>query len=89
MQKFWDPSVCFNFLETFFTFVKRSLERKIRTKYGSGALNDISKLPLISLLFEWQPGSAIEVSDSYCHEEDPILQDWFLQNFGKEHEVQT
>ncbi|XP_050358377.1 decapping nuclease DXO homolog [Nymphalis io] len=82
-KKFWDPNVCFNFLDTFFTFVKRSLAREIKRKYGEKYLNNIQKLPLLSLLFNWQPYTAVQVLDHYCHDDDPILLEWFIHNFGK------
>ncbi|XP_046970590.1 decapping nuclease DXO homolog [Vanessa cardui] len=80
---YWDPNVCFNFLDTFFTFVKRCLAREIKRKYGEKFLNNIQDLPLLSLHFSWSPDGAVHVSDHYCHDDDPILHDWFLQNYGK------
>ncbi|XP_045508957.1 decapping and exoribonuclease protein-like isoform X2 [Colias croceus] len=82
-RKFWDPSVCLNFLETFFTFVKRCLAREVKRKYGDNATNNLQGLPLISLLFEWSPGSPVQVSNDYNHDDDPILAEWFLKTFGK------
>ncbi|CAK1599880.1 unnamed protein product [Parnassius mnemosyne] len=82
-SKFWDPNVCFNFLETFLTYVKRCFSREIKQKYGHAALNDMQSLPLISLHFEWKPGSPVQVTDNYIYEDDPILPDWFVENFGK------
>ncbi|CAG5017796.1 unnamed protein product [Parnassius apollo] len=82
-SKFWDPNVCFNFLETFFTYVKRCFSREIKQKYGHSALKDIQSLPLISLHFEWKPGSPVQVTDNYIYEDDPILPDWFIENFEK------
>ncbi|CAG9575853.1 unnamed protein product [Danaus chrysippus] len=81
-KKFWDPSVCFNFLDDFFTFVKRCLAREIKRKHGSKGLHNIQSLPMISLLFEWHPEESVHVSD-YSHEDDPILFDWFLERYGK------
>lgn len=81
MQKFWDPNVCFNFLENFLTYVKRCLKREIRHKYGENALHKIHSLPLTSLHFEWEPGTPVRVTDNYVHEDDPILHSWFTENF--------
>ncbi|XP_013166521.1 PREDICTED: decapping and exoribonuclease protein-like [Papilio xuthus] len=78
---FWNPNVCFDFLETFLTYVKECLTTEIRNKYGERALNKIHALPLISLHFEWYPGSPVRVTDNYVHEDDPILPTWFTENF--------
>ncbi|KPJ13616.1 Protein Dom3Z [Papilio machaon] len=80
-QRFWNPNVCFNFLENFLTYVKECLTREIRHKYGERALHKIHALPLISLHFEWNPGSPVRVTDNYVHEDDPILPSWFTENF--------
>ncbi|CAH2099860.1 unnamed protein product [Euphydryas editha] len=82
-KRLWDPNVCFNFLDTFLTFIKRCIARKIKQKYGEEFINKLQELPLMSLLFEWYPGSPVHVSDDYCHNDDPILHDWFLNNFEK------
>ncbi|CAH2990099.1 unnamed protein product [Chilo suppressalis] len=82
-ERFWKPNVCFNFLDTFFTYVKRCLSRKIKHECGEKALNHIHKLPLLSLMLEWRPGMPIQVSESYNHEDDPILPQYFIENYGK------
>lgn len=43
----------------------------------------------MSLLFEWYPKSTVHVSDDYSHDDDPILHDWFLNNFEKISDVQN
>ncbi|XP_038209379.1 decapping and exoribonuclease protein-like [Zerene cesonia] len=86
-RKFWDPSVCLNFLETFFTFVKRCLSREVKQKYGDKASYNLHALPLISLLFEWSPGSPVQVSNYYNHDDDPILSEMFLKTYGKNIEM--
>lgn len=63
--------------------MKRCLARKIRHKYGDKALNNLQSLPMVSILFEWQPGMPVQVSDNYSHEDDPILLPWFLESYGK------
>ncbi|CAB3237291.1 unnamed protein product [Arctia plantaginis] len=80
-QRFWNPNVCFNFLDTFLVYVKRCLARKVKYKYGEKALNNLQTLPLVSILFEWQPGKPVQVSEGYSHEDDPILMPWFLENY--------
>lgn len=82
-QRFWNPDVCFNFLDTFFVYVKRCLARKVKYKYGDRALDNLQTLPLISILFEWEPGMPVRVSENYSHDDDPILMPWFLDNYGK------
>ncbi|CAK1548516.1 unnamed protein product [Leptosia nina] len=82
-RNFWDPKVCFNFLDTFFTFVKRCLVRHIKIKHGESSLNNLQTLPLVSLVFEWSPGSPVKVSPDCNHDEDPILPEYFLKTFGK------
>ncbi|XP_039745356.1 decapping and exoribonuclease protein-like [Pararge aegeria] len=82
-EMYWKPNVCFNFLDTFLTYVKRCLAKKIKHKFGQKALNNLQALPLTSLLFVWTPGSSVQVSDNYSHEDDPILLEWFIENFGK------
>jgi hypothetical protein len=84
LQKFWNPNVCFNFLDTFFTFVKRSLEREVKHKYGEQALKNIKTVPMTTLLLEWKPGMPVKVYNNHVHEDDPILNENFLLNFGKE-----
>ncbi|XP_045455022.1 decapping and exoribonuclease protein-like [Melitaea cinxia] len=88
-KRLWDPNVCFNFLDTFLTYVKRCFARKIKQKYGEEFINKLQEIPLISLLFEWYPKSTVHVSDDYSHEDDPILHDWFLTSFGKISDVQN
>lgn len=82
-QKFWKPNVCLNFLDAFLTFVKRCLEKRIKHKFGQKALNNLQKIPMTCLLFEWTPNSSVQVTDDYCHEDDPILHDWFIESFGR------
>nr|XP_034841214.1 decapping and exoribonuclease protein-like isoform X2 [Maniola hyperantus] len=82
-EKYWKPNICFNFLDTFLTFVKRCLAKKIKHKFGQNLLNNLQAVPLICLLFEWTPNSSVHVSDNYRHEDDPILLEWFIENFGK------
>lgn len=82
-KRFWDPNVCFNFLDTFLIYVKRCLARKVKQKHGDRALYDLQKLPLVDILFEWQPGMPVHVSENYSHDDDPILLQWFLDNYGK------
>ncbi|XP_052737317.1 decapping nuclease DXO homolog [Bicyclus anynana] len=87
-EKYWKPNVCFNFLDAFLTFVKRSLAKKIKHKFGQKGLDKLQEVPLTCLLFEWAPHSSVRVSDNYCHEDDPILLEWFVQNFGKSKALQ-
>ncbi|XP_068628903.1 decapping and exoribonuclease protein-like [Battus philenor] len=82
-RKYWDPSVCFNFLETFLTYVKRCLSREIKQKYGSDAYRNLLSLPLISLHFEWRPGLPVQTTNNYVYADDPILPEWFVENFMK------
>ncbi|CAG9782983.1 unnamed protein product [Diatraea saccharalis] len=86
-ERFWKPNVCFNFLDTFFTYVKRCLARKIKHKYGENALKNVHSLPMTSLLLEWRPGMPVQVSECYDHESDPILFKDFLENYGKSYEI--
>ncbi|XP_049887355.1 decapping and exoribonuclease protein-like [Pectinophora gossypiella] len=82
-QRFWNPNVCFNFLDTFLTYVKRCLIREIKQKYGQGRLMELQTLPMITLLLEWQPKAPVQVIESYHYEDDPILPQWYLDNYGK------
>ncbi|CAH0699004.1 unnamed protein product [Spodoptera exigua] len=82
-QRFWNPNVCFNFLDTFLTYVKRCLVREIKYKHGEKMLNNIHTLPLMSLMFEWSPGMPVQVTGNYSHQDDPILWPWFIENHGK------
>ncbi|XP_072935973.1 decapping and exoribonuclease protein-like [Epargyreus clarus] len=82
-KNFWDPNICFNFLDAFLKFVKTCLGREIEYHHGKQAINKLSTLPLIALQFEWQPGSTVQVSRDYRHEDDPILPNWFVNAFGK------
>ncbi|XP_041974262.1 decapping and exoribonuclease protein isoform X2 [Aricia agestis] len=86
-RRFWDPNVCLNFLENFLTYVKRCLSKEIRRKHGDKALLDIRKLPLLGLMFECSPGCQVRVAE-YCHDDDPILMDWFVNSFGRANEVE-
>lgn len=85
----WNPNVCINFLDAFLTYVKSCFARKIKQKYGEECINKLQEIPLMSLLFEWYPQSTVHVSDDYSHDDDPILHDWFLNNFGKISDVQN
>nr|XP_049697784.1 decapping and exoribonuclease protein [Helicoverpa armigera] len=84
-QRFWNPDVCFNFLDTFLIYVKRCLAREIKHKHGEAYLNRLQDLPMISLMFEWSPGMPVQVADHYSHQDDPILLPWFIDNYGKVH----
>lgn len=46
-------------------------------------MNNLQTLPLMSLMFEWNPRSRVKVNPEYTHEDDPILFDWFLDQYGK------
>ncbi|KAJ0181214.1 hypothetical protein K1T71_003299 [Dendrolimus kikuchii] len=81
-QRLWDPNVCFNFLDTFLTYVKRCIERKIRVMHGNEALDNLLQVPLMSLLFEWAPGGAVYVNECYNYDDDPILPQWFIDSYG-------
>ncbi|XP_075982498.1 decapping and exoribonuclease protein-like [Anticarsia gemmatalis] len=82
-QRFWDPNVCFNFLDTFLVYVKRCLARKVKHMYGDKALNNLQSLPLVTILFEWTPGMPVQVSENYSHDDDPVLLPWFIENYGR------
>ncbi|XP_050673293.1 decapping nuclease DXO homolog [Leptidea sinapis] len=82
-KKFWDPNVCFNFLDTFFTYVKRCLYKEIKLKFGEMGLNNLHSVPLTGLLFEWKPGCNVRVNRNYRHEDDQIIPDVFINNYGK------
>ncbi|KAJ8734003.1 hypothetical protein PYW07_014554 [Mythimna separata] len=82
-QRFWNPDVCFNFLDTFLIYVKRCLAREIKKKHGEKALNNLQELPMISLMFEWTPGMSVQVAQNYSHHDDPVLMPWFTDNYGK------
>lgn len=82
-QRFWQPNVCMNFLETFLTYVKRCLAKEVSNKFGKKALNNLQNLPLISLHFEWSPRTPVRVTDAYCYEDDPILPQWFVDRYQK------
>ncbi|KAL0895670.1 hypothetical protein ABMA27_011749 [Loxostege sticticalis] len=82
-ERFWKPNVCFNFLDTFFTFVKRCLSRKIKHLHGEQGLKNLQMLPMISLLLEWKPGMPVMVSENYAYEDDPIFPQYFLDNYRK------
>ncbi|KAJ2946376.1 hypothetical protein O0L34_g12415 [Tuta absoluta] len=82
-KRFWNPNVCFNFLDTFFTYVKRCLEREVRQRHGEKSLNNLQSLPMVTLLMEWQPGHPVYVANRYNYEDDPILPEWFLEGYGK------
>ncbi|XP_059048958.1 decapping and exoribonuclease protein-like isoform X2 [Achroia grisella] len=77
-QNYWDPNVCFNFMDTFFTYVKRCLAREVKRKHGEKAVDNLQSLPIVSLLLEWNPGMPVRVAEDYNYEEDPILPEWFL-----------
>ncbi|XP_026764261.1 decapping and exoribonuclease protein-like [Galleria mellonella] len=79
-QKFWDPNVCFNFLDTFFTYVKRCLAREIRRKHGDKGVDNLQSLPIITLLLEWSPGMPVRIAEHYKYEDDPILPEWFINS---------
>ncbi|KOB63602.1 Protein Dom3Z, partial [Operophtera brumata] len=64
-SKFWNPNICFNFLENFFSHVKRCLARKIRRIHGEQALNNLQTLPMINIMFEWTPGMPVVVNENY------------------------
>ncbi|XP_063833442.1 decapping and exoribonuclease protein-like [Ostrinia nubilalis] len=82
-ERFWIPGVCFNFLDTFFTYVKRCLARKIKATHGENGLKNLQALPMTFLLLEWRPGMPVTVSENYCYEDDPIIPQYFLNNYGK------
>ncbi|XP_063393127.1 decapping and exoribonuclease protein-like [Cydia fagiglandana] len=82
-QRYWNPNVCFNFLDAFLSYVKRCLASVIRQRHGDKALNNLQALPLISILLEWSPGMPVQLAGDYCHEDDPILHEWFTSKFGK------
>ncbi|CAH4030758.1 unnamed protein product [Pieris brassicae] len=84
-KQFWDPNVCFNFLDTFFVHVKTCFIREMRRKYGDKDI-DLKSVPLTSLKFELVPNMCVECIN-YEHEDDPILPDWFLTTFGKHQEI--
>ncbi|XP_047523354.1 decapping nuclease DXO homolog [Pieris napi] len=84
-KEYWDPNVCFNFLDTFFVYVKRCFNREMRRKYGDKDL-DLKSVPLMSLMFELVPNKCVQCIN-YTHEDDPILPDWFLTTFGKHQEI--
>lgn len=82
-QKFWNPNVCFNFLDNFLTYIKRCLARKISRIHGDRALNNLQTLPMIDIMFEWEPGMPVVVNENYVYGDDPILHDWFVENYGR------
>ncbi|XP_061712220.1 decapping and exoribonuclease protein-like [Cydia pomonella] len=82
-QRYWNPNVCFNFLDAFLSYVKRCLASVIRQKHGDNAVNNLQALPLISILLEWRPGMPVQLAGDYCHEDDTILHEWFTSKFGK------
>lgn len=73
----------FNFLETFLTYVKRCFARLIKNKHGQAALKNVQSLPLMTLHFEWTPHMPIKVTENYVYEDDPILPQWFIDNYGQ------
>ncbi|KAM3966544.1 decapping and exoribonuclease protein [Aphomia sociella] len=79
-EQYWDANACFNFLDDFFTYVKRCLAREIRLKHGDEAVNKLQTLPMITLLLEWSPRSPVRVAENYSYEDDPILPEWFLNS---------
>ncbi|XP_028038221.1 decapping nuclease DXO homolog [Bombyx mandarina] len=81
-KKYWSGNVCFNFLDTFFTYVKRCLIRRVKQKYGEKALTNLHNLPLVTLLFEWNPEAHVQVNEAYTYEDDPILPELFIKNYG-------
>lgn len=79
----WNPNVCFNFCDSFFTYVKRCLAREISRKYGDRHLKDLSKLDMVTLHLEWSPRTNVTVTDNYDPDLDKILPDWFLRDYGR------
>ncbi|XP_053601305.1 decapping and exoribonuclease protein-like isoform X2 [Plodia interpunctella] len=86
-ERFWNPNVCFNFLDDFFTYVKRCLAREIKHKCGEQGLNNLQTLPMISLLLEWSPGNPVRVTGAYNNDDDPILPNWFCDDYGKNRDI--
>lgn len=56
--------------------------RKIKYKYGDKALSNIRSLPMVTLLFEWTPGMPVRVNEDYNYEDDPILPEWYLNQYA-------
>lgn len=73
----------FNFLEKFLTYVKRCFARLINIKHGQAAYKKMQSLPLMALQFEWTPHMPVRVTNNYVYEDDPILPQWFIENYGK------
>lgn len=83
-QRYWNPNVCFNFLDAFFTYVKRCLAQEIIQTRGEDALQNLQTLPLISIMLEWNPGMPVCVAGHYSNEDDPILPEWFINHFERQ-----
>ncbi|KAI8429928.1 hypothetical protein MSG28_000398 [Choristoneura fumiferana] len=82
-QRYWNPNVCFNFLDAFLTYVKRCLAQEIIETHGDNALQNLQTLPLISIMLEWSPGMPVHVAGRYSNEDDPILPEWFINHFKR------
>lgn len=42
---------------------------------------------MIDIMFEWNPGMPVVVNENYAYNDDPILHDFFVQNYGQRKEV--
>lgn len=83
LQTNWSPHILFNFLETFLSYVKSCFATLIKKKHGQASFMNVQSLPLMSLHFEWRPYMPVRVTNNYVYEDDPILPDWFTENYGK------